>query len=134
MKKFRATISILTLAAACSLMTDALAADCRPYRGTEHSPFVIGFEADRTGTKLTPVLYPVLKILNNKPVLGKAIDPTDEKYAVREPIKINGARCAHKLLSVSRYWNHELYILIDIGWGFPPVRWDIDHGPHPHPE
>ena len=139
MKRIRATISILTFAAASSLMTDALAFDCRTYNGQPTgAPFMIGFEANRPGTHLKAVIYPVLKIVDKVPVLGEAIDLRDEKLLkkfemqiIGGPFKINGARCADKQISVNRYWNHELFYLIDIGWG-PSIKYDIPHGDHPH--
>lgn len=120
MKRIRTTMSILTLAAASSLMTDAIAADnCIP-KGTEYSPFVIGFIADGDGTALKAVIYPVDK--------GKLGAPLNENDLSKGTLKVNGERCGHRAIAVNRFWNHDLFYTIEI---MPGVYMKIPI-PHTH--
>jgi hypothetical protein len=106
MKHIRATISILTLAAASSLMTDAIAANCSATKQYEHSPFVIGFVTEGDGTKLNVVIYPYE---NGK--LGAALK---DDALLNGALTVNGQRCGHRAIAVNRFWNHELYYTIEI--------------------
>ena len=108
MKRIRATMSILTLAAASSLMTNAIAADnCIP-KAPEYSPFVIGFMSDGDGTTLKAVIYPVDKGMKQ---LGT---PLDEKALLKGALTVNGQRCGHRAIAVNRFWNHDLFYTIEI--------------------
>ena len=118
MKRIRTTMSILTLAAASSLMTNAIAADnCIP-KGTESSPFVIGFSVGEDGTTLKAVIYPVDH--------GKLGAPLNENDLSKGALKVNGERCGHRAIAVNRFWNHELFYTIEVMPGYY-IRINIPH-------
>ncbi len=117
MKNIRATISILAFAAASSFMTNAIAKDdCRPTKVPEIAPFVIGFEADKTGTELTPVIYRVKD--------GNIVEKLTAKSM--GALKVTGARCGSKAIAVNRFFNHDLFYTIEIAPGVY-MRIDIPH-------
>ena len=122
MKRIRATMSILTLAAAGSLMTNALAAPCDlVYGESEHAPFLIGFETSGDGTVVEPVIY---SFDSKSMKVSKALDLKD--VVKRGPLKVDGHRCGHRAIAVNRFWNHDLFYTIEImpGWY---IKIDIPH-------
>jgi hypothetical protein len=106
MKRIRTTMSILTLAAASSLMTDAIAADCSATKQHEHSPFVIGFITEGDGTKLNVVIYPYEN--------GRLGTPLTEKDLSTGVLKVSGQRCGARAIAVNRFWNHDLFYTIEV--------------------
>jgi hypothetical protein len=119
MKRIRATISILTLAAASTLMTDALAGECNTRKGLpEYSPFAIVFETSGNGTVVTPVIRPLL----NNNTLGKPLTEEyqvkGERVLVQGALAVDGKRCGHGVIAVNRFWNDHLFYTIEImpGW------------------
>lgn len=117
MKRIRATMSILTLAAASSLMTDALAANCDAVYGkTERAPFLIGFETSGNGTVVEPVIY-LFDTKSMKVVKALDLDDKDKEMLLKGALTVNGQRCGHRAIAVNRFWNHDLFYTIEIAPG-----------------